>query len=170
MKEFKIMKHALNLLLFFFSGEQYNLTGSSKFALLGETFTWTCRMFVPTNQTAKAVLFYRNNKLVVAIGHINNECITQSANIKYTYACLSDYVYTLTIPAENMTEMEQGSMWRCGYVGNLSYRRVDVMLKIASKTTCTNVHYCRVKYIMSFGFTVDYSKLYLNSEFELIYS
>lgn len=80
------------------------------------------------------------------------------------------HVYTLTIPAENMTEMEQGSMWRCGYVGNSSYRSSDVMLKIASKTTCTNVHYCRVKYIMSFGFTVDYSKLYLNSEFELIYS
>lgn len=108
-------------------------------------------MFVPTNQTAKAVLFYRNNNLVVAIGHINNDCITQSANIKYTYTCLSDYVYTLTIPAENMTEMEQGSMWRCGYVGNSSYRSSDVMLKIASKTTCTNVHYCRVKYIMSFG-------------------
>nr|XP_034303739.1 titin-like isoform X4 [Crassostrea gigas] len=113
------------------AGEQYNLTGSSKFALLGETFTWTCRMFVPTNQTAKAVLFYRNNNLVVAIGHINNDCITQSANIKYTYTCLSDYVYTLTIPAENMTEMEQGSMWRCGYVGNSSYRSSDVMLKIA---------------------------------------
>lgn len=123
------------------------MTGSSQFALLGETFTWTCRMFVPPNQTAKAVLFYRNNNLVVAIGYINNGCITQSANIKYTYTCLSDYVYTLTIPAENMTDDEQGSIWRCEYVTNSSYRSSDVMLKIASKTTCTDVHYCRVKYI-----------------------
>lgn len=102
-------------------------------------------MFVPPNQTANAVLFYRNNYSVVTIGHINNVCITPSVNTKYTYTCLSDYVYTLTIPAENMTEMEQGSMWRCGYVIIPSYRSSDVMLKIASKTACTNVHYCRVK-------------------------
>lgn len=97
-------------------------------------------MFVPPNQTAKAVQFYRNNNLVGTIGHINNECISQSANTKYTYECLSDYVYTLTIPAENMTEMEQGSMWRCGYVVNSSYRSSDVMLKIASKTTCIHMY------------------------------
>lgn len=97
-------------------------------------------MFVPPNQTVKAVKFYRNNNLVVAIGHIKNECISQSPYTKYTYACLSDYVYTLTIPAENMTEMEQGLMWRCEYVGNSSYRSSDVMLKIASKTTCMHMY------------------------------
>lgn len=134
------MKHALNL-FFFFSGEQYNLTGSSQFALLGETFTWTCNMFVPPNHPTKAVRFYRNDNLVVSIGYTNNGCITQIANTKYTSACLSDYVYTLTIAAEYMTEMEQGSMWRCEYLINSSYRSSDVMLKIASKTTCTNVHY-----------------------------
>lgn len=97
-------------------------------------------MFVPPNQTAKAVQFYRNNNLVVAIGHNNNECISQSANTKYTYECLSDYVYTLTIPAENMTQNEQGSMWRCQYILHYSYKSSEAILNIASKMniyTCT---------------------------------
>lgn len=90
-------------------------------------------MFVPPEQTVKAVKFYRNKIICVFIGYLNNDCVNQSANLRYTYACLSDYVYTLTIPAENMTEYEQGSLWRCEYVVNSSYKSSDVIIKIASK-------------------------------------
>lgn len=119
--------------VFFYSGQQFNMTGSSEFASLRQPFTWTCSIFVPPGQTANAVKFYRNNYPCVVIRYLKNDCVNQSANPRYTYACLSDYVYTLTIPAENMTEYEQGSMWRCEYVGNSSYRSSDVIIKIASK-------------------------------------
>lgn len=109
------------------------MTGSSEFASLRQSYTWTCSMFVPTEQTIKGVKFYRNNVLCVFIGYVNNDCVIQSANPNYTYRCLSDYVYTLTIPAENMTEYEQGSLWRCEYMFNSSYRSSDVIIKIASK-------------------------------------
>uniref|UniRef100_A0A8W8LC32 Ig-like domain-containing protein n=1 Tax=Magallana gigas TaxID=29159 RepID=A0A8W8LC32_MAGGI len=118
-------------------GQQFNMTGSSEFASLRQAYTWTCSMFVPPEQTVKGVMFYRNNILCVLIGYLNNDCVNQSANPRYTYACLSDYVYTLTIPAENMTEYEQGSLWRCKYVvySNNGYRSSDVIIKIASPPT-----------------------------------
>lgn len=90
-------------------------------------------MFVAPGQSVNAVKFYRNHIPCVVIGHLNNECLTQSAHPKYIYRCLSDYVYTLTIPAENMTVYEQGSTWRCENVFNSSFRSTDVVLKIASK-------------------------------------
>ncbi|XP_065933039.1 uncharacterized protein [Magallana gigas] len=117
------------------ASQQFNMTGSSEFASLRQAYTWTCSMFVPTEQTVKAVKFYRNNILCGLIGYLNNDCVNQSANPRYTYACLSDYVYTLTIPAENMTEYEQGSLWRCEYVVNSSYRSSDVIIKIARPPT-----------------------------------
>lgn len=117
-----------------------NLTGSSEFAMLGEAFTWTCDMFVPPGQSVNAVKFYRNQILCVAIGHLNNECLTQSAHPKYIYRCLSDNMYTLTIPAKNMTVYEQGSTWRCQYVVNYSFRSTDVILKIASKIYIIHIY------------------------------
>lgn len=109
------------------------MTGSSEFASLRQAYTWTCSMFVPPGQTIKGVKFNRNNVLLAVIGYFNNDCANQSANPRYTYRCLSDYVYTLTIPAENMTEYEQGSLWRCEYMFDSSYRSSDVIIKIASK-------------------------------------
>lgn len=109
------------------------MTGSSEFAPLMQAYTWTCSMFVPPEQSINGVMFFRDNVLCVFIGYRNNDCITQSANPRYTYECLSDYVYSLTIPAENMTEYEQGSMWRCEYVFSSRYRSSDVIIKIASK-------------------------------------
>ncbi|XP_052691739.1 basement membrane-specific heparan sulfate proteoglycan core protein-like isoform X3 [Crassostrea angulata] len=118
-------------------GQQFNMTGSSEFASLRKAYTWTCSMFVPPEQTTKGVIFYRNNAICAVIGYLNNDCVNQSANPRYTYACLSDYVYTLTIPAENMTEYEQGSLWRCEYVFHSvnGYRSSDVIIKIASPPT-----------------------------------
>ncbi|XP_065933048.1 neural cell adhesion molecule 1 isoform X2 [Magallana gigas] len=112
-------------------GQQFNMTGSSEFASLRQAYTWTCSMFVPPGQTIKGVKFNRNNVLLAVIGYFNNDCANQSANPRYTYRCLSDYVYTLTIPAENMTEYEQGSLWRCEYMFDSSYRSSDVIIKIA---------------------------------------
>uniref|UniRef100_A0A8W8LD40 Ig-like domain-containing protein n=1 Tax=Magallana gigas TaxID=29159 RepID=A0A8W8LD40_MAGGI len=111
------------------------MTGSSEFASLRQAYTWTCSMFVPPEQTVKAVKFYRNNILCALIGYLNNDCVNQNYNSRYTYRCLSDNVYTLTIPAENMTEYEQGSLWRCESVVNSSYRSSEVIIKIASPPT-----------------------------------
>lgn len=116
------------------------MTGSSEFAIQGQAFTWTCSMFIPSGETANGVIFYRNNSLCVVIGFLDNNCVNQSANPRYTCKCLSDFVYTLTIPAENMTEYEQGSIWRCVYVVNNNYRSSDVILKIASKIYMYFIH------------------------------
>lgn len=127
------------------SGQQYNLTGSSELAELGQAFTWTCDMFVPPGNTINAVRFYRNSVVCVVIGYRNldNTCLYYSLNPRYTYACLSDDVFTLTIPAENMTEMEQGSMWRCQ--NNHNYKSSEAILNIASKILmCACVQNCRV--------------------------
>lgn len=101
--------------------------------MLGEAFTWTCDMFVPASQTVNAVTFFKDKAVLVVIGHSNNNCAKNIVTTRYIYACSSDHVYTLTIPAEEMTEMEQGSMWRCENLLNSSYRSSDIILKIASK-------------------------------------
>lgn len=120
-------------IIVFFSGQQYNMTGSSEFAVLGEAFTWTCSMFVLPGQTTNAVIFFRNNFVCGVIGYRNNVCVNQSVNPRYTYGCLSDYAYTLTIPTDNMTEYEQGSMWSCENVFNSNYRSSKAILNIAGK-------------------------------------
>lgn len=132
------------------------MTGSSEFASLRQAYTWTCSMFVPPEQTVKGVMFYRNNILCILIGYLNNDCVNQSANPRYTYACLSDYVYTLTIPAENMTEYEQGSLWRCEYVVNSSYRSSDVIIKIASKIYFIYIHHHQYVYIYMYKRAYNY--------------
>lgn len=120
----------LSFLVLILKGEQYNLTGSSEFAVLGEAFTWTCDMYVPPGESLNAVSFYRNQALCAVIGHKDKKCLYQSENSRYIYRCQSEYVYTLTIPAQNMTILEQGSMWICRYVVDSSYRSTDVILKI----------------------------------------
>lgn len=117
-----------------FSGEKYTLTGSNEFAALGENFTWTCKMFVPENQTVNAVVFRRNTTLLVIIGHLTgSECKAQVSNYRYIYECQSEFVYTLMIPAENMTEYEQGSEWMCEYNNGAEYQSPKLTLNIASK-------------------------------------
>lgn len=91
-------------------------------------------MFIPDGKTANAVKFYRVDKACALIGYIDNECYFQSYNDRYTYECLpeSSHQYTLTLPAENMTEFEQRVNWYCEYVEG-SYKSPKVSLKIASK-------------------------------------
>lgn len=90
-------------------------------------------MFTPPNQTVNGVTFYRGNLLCAVIGLITGECTLQISNDRYKYGCLSNSIYTLTIPAQNMTEYEQRSSWSCKYVNDSSYRSSEVILDIASK-------------------------------------
>lgn len=91
-------------------------------------------MFIPNGTYVNAVKFYRADKLCAAIGYIKNECVLRSFNDRYTYECLpeSAHQYTLTLPAENMTEFEQNVKWYCENA-NGTYRSPKVSLKIASK-------------------------------------
>lgn len=113
------------------TGQQYNLTGSAEFAELGKAFTWTCDMFVPTGLPSKSVKFLRNDELSAAVGYINQTCITQILKHNYIYQCLSDYSFALTIPAENMTENEQNSSWKCQYSLRPLIGSLTVNLRIA---------------------------------------
>lgn len=109
------------------------------YATLGENFTLTCSMVNSMDGSVKAVRFFRDESLTVAIGfNTNNICEKQSANPNYTYECISEYIFTLTIPAEKMTEAEQSSEWRCGHIFNSSNKSPAVILQIASKY---NIYY-----------------------------
>nr|XP_022303134.1 titin-like isoform X2 [Crassostrea virginica] len=118
--------------LFSKSKEQlYNMTGSSEYAELGKTFMWTCEMFVPSGMTDNAVFFQRNGKSCGLLAHNEDGCLKFDLNPRYTFACVSEYSYALTIPAENMTEYEEGSVWGCFYPGDGSYKSPHVVLNIA---------------------------------------
>ncbi|XP_065933069.1 hemicentin-1-like isoform X2 [Magallana gigas] len=120
------------------SGQRYNLTGSSTLAVLGKSFTWTCEMFLPPNQTVYGVIFYRNNTNAGILGYSESgTCVNQSTVPKYTYRCVSFSVYTVTIPEEHMTYDEQGLVWRCEFhiTTNIPYTSQNVTLYIA-----TDVH------------------------------
>lgn len=92
-------------------------------------------MFIPPEQTINAVKFHRDHYACAAIGQMRGNCTVQDANDRYRYECSSDFMYTLTIPAQNMTEYEKRSAWSCEYVVNSMYRSPVVILSIASKIT-----------------------------------
>ena len=89
-------------------------------------------MFVPPGQKESRVIFYRNSAAcdVVALAP---QCKRIISDPRYTYECLTESSYTLTIPAENMIEYEQGSVWRCAYPGGGGFRSPDVTLNVSSK-------------------------------------
>lgn len=94
-------------------------------------------MFVPPGYTSNAVKFFRNNKLCVVIGNTTTTCATQSDNCGYSYECLSESKFSLTITAENMTEYENGSKWRCDYVVNVAgYASPQIILNIIASKEC----------------------------------
>lgn len=95
-------------------------------------FTWTCGMFIPPNKTSNVIRFMRNDIQCVYIA-LSNTCTTlPNLNPRYTYKCLSNFMYSLTIPSENMTEFEQNSKWKCISVIP-GYGSPEVTLQIASK-------------------------------------
>lgn len=102
--------------------------------MLGEAFTLTCEMFLLPGDTVSFVKFYRNNVLSVLIGSTSSGCATQSELPRYNYTCVSDSVFSLTIPSGSMTKVEQGSIWRCEYYNKPLYKSHDITLKIAGKS------------------------------------
>nr|XP_022345367.1 hemicentin-1-like isoform X3 [Crassostrea virginica] len=130
-KLFMLMSLCVSLLGTTTEGQQYNMTGSSEFAVLGKDFTWTCEMFVPPRETTNGVRFLRNNASCAQVGHVDGTCFYGILNTRYTYGCSSPFSYTLTIPAENMTEYEQGSMWMCEYFYDSGFRSLVVTLHLA---------------------------------------
>lgn len=125
----KITKVNYGLLSYANLGQQYNLTGSSKFAVLGETFIWTCELVAPSGNVP-AVKFAKNNNIVGTVGYQNSRCIDNHAS-DYIFGCLSETKFTLTIPAT--TESEQNSVWRCEYANNQIFRSGNVTLTVSSK-------------------------------------
>lgn len=120
-----------------FSVHQYlTLTGSSDYASLGKVFTMTCRMLKPLEISTNYVLIKRNSISCAGIGYVSGSCRIHSNNPRYTYGCLSENAYTLTIPADNMTEYEQNSQWHCESIANSSYRSPSIILNIAG-TICS---------------------------------
>ncbi|XP_062603323.1 uncharacterized protein LOC134265101 [Saccostrea cucullata] len=113
-------------------GQQFNLTGSPKIPVLGEEFNWTCEAFVPPAERSADVFFYRNSYSSVLAAVIGSKCYTFGRDPRYIIECLSESTFTLTIPAENMTEYEQNSIWSCRSSGNLLYRSPEFVLNIES--------------------------------------
>ena len=105
------------MLFYFNPGQQYNLTRSSEYAQLNMPYVWTCEMFVPTGKTINVIIFKRNAAPCGQIGVIEEQCKTFALNPRYVFECQKDnkHMFTLTIPAENMTEYEQSSVWQCHY-------------------------------------------------------
>lgn len=97
-------------------------------------------MFIPPGQTINAVKFKRDKYTCAAIGQIRGNCTVLVSKDRYRYYCSSEFIYTLTIPAQNMTEYEQGSAWYCEYFSNPMYRSPMVILNIASKITNSFKH------------------------------
>lgn len=131
---------------YFFPGQQYNLTGSSTFAMLGQAFTWKCDMFLPQDQSGYGVSFYRDNYLCLTVGYREGSCNHQSSCPEYNHQCLTTTQYSLTIPREKLTMEEQGRSWKCTYASSTKYTSPTIKLKIASRVDSiykffpTNLH------------------------------
>ena len=89
-------------------------------------------MFVPPLGKTSGAKFYRNSAACGIVG-LMPQCKWLISDYRYTYGCLTKSSFTLTISAENMTEYEQGSVWRCEFPGSGYYRSPDVILNVSSK-------------------------------------
>eukprot|EP00105_Crassostrea_gigas_P007315 XP_011421516.1 PREDICTED: cell adhesion molecule 2 isoform X1 [Crassostrea gigas] len=111
---------------------QYNLTGSLPAAILGKAYSWTCSIFTPVDQKYTVVKFTRNNILVGTVGwNSDGTCLSNPQSSRYELHCVSENVFSLSIPPASMTKYEESSDWRCGYFGDESYKSKVVQLKIA---------------------------------------
>ena len=89
-------------------------------------------MTIPPGQIIDAVTFTRNGIPVGLVGRFSNgTCASFDTHPRYNYRCESDNVFSLIIPADNMTEYENNSVWQCIYFGDGRYRSLDQLLKIA---------------------------------------
>ena len=89
-------------------------------------------MSKPPHQTINVVSFYRNSTYVGTVGRFpNGTCATDSFHPRYDYRCVTDNVFSLIIPGDNMTEYENNSVWQCQYFGDGHYRSSNQLLQIA---------------------------------------
>lgn len=114
---------------------QYNLTGSLPAAILGKAYSWTCSIFTPVDQKYTVVKFTRNSILVGTVGwNSDGTCLPNTQSSRYELHCVSENVFSLSIPPASMTKYEESSDWRCGYFGDESYKSKVVQLKIAGNS------------------------------------
>ncbi|KAJ8321358.1 hypothetical protein KUTeg_001084 [Tegillarca granosa] len=94
----------------------WTLTGSSEFAVAGESFTLICN---PPDSNAIAVKWKRLDIDTTATGTCRasveaNGCrIDNKSDTQYQYTCEPGPVYKLTIPANVMTNSQNNKVWRC---------------------------------------------------------
>ena len=89
-------------------------------------------MTIPPGQTINAVTFTRNGIGVGLVGRFSNgTCASFDTHPRYNYRCDTDDIFSLLIPADNMTEYENNSVWQCLYPGDGNYKSSDQLLKIA---------------------------------------
>ncbi|KAJ8319720.1 LOW QUALITY PROTEIN: hypothetical protein KUTeg_002731 [Tegillarca granosa] len=98
------------------SNAAWTLTGSSEFAVAGESFTLTCN---PHDSNAVAVKWKRLDIDTTATGTSRatieaTGCkIGSGSDTQYQYTCEPGPVYKLTIPANEMTNSQNNKVWRC---------------------------------------------------------
>ena len=110
---------------------QFNLSGSLQAAILGKDFSWECSTPKSPNARLYGVTFTRDGiEVGMVIRFPNGTCVSVSLHPRYDYQCDTDHVFSLIIPANNMTEYENNSMWQCEYIGG-GYRSSNQLLKIA---------------------------------------
>ncbi|KAJ8311026.1 hypothetical protein KUTeg_011422 [Tegillarca granosa] len=113
----------------------WTLTGSSEFAVAGESFTLTCN---PHDSNDFAVYWKRldidttgtNRASVVA-----NGCkVEKGSDTQYRYTCEPGPVYKLTIPANVMTNSQNNKVWRCESVfgGAAAEYKIKLQVPVSS--------------------------------------
>ncbi|KAJ8298174.1 hypothetical protein KUTeg_024705 [Tegillarca granosa] len=115
----------------------WTLTGSSEFAVAGESFTLKCN---PQDSNAVAVLWKRLDIDTTATGTnraivTSNGCrIGSGYDTQYQYTCEPGPLYKLTIPAHVMTNSQNNKVWRCesAYGGAAAEYTVKVHVPVSS--------------------------------------
>ncbi|KAJ8311213.1 hypothetical protein KUTeg_011241 [Tegillarca granosa] len=110
----------------------WTLTGSSEFAVAGESFTLTCN---PQDSNAVAVLWRRLDIDTTATSRANvetNGCkIGSGSDTQYQYTCEPGPVYKLIIPANVMTNSQNNKVWRCeSFFGNGAAAEYKVKVQV----------------------------------------
>lgn len=126
----------------------------------------------PNQISTHYVFFKRNASTCVGIGYINGVCRINSYISKYTYECLSESIYSLTIPADNMTKDEQNSRWHCESVVIIPVTEVQVSyLKLQVRYISNYQNTCFVLKILNrvlfyfFFLMFYYIYIYQNNKF-----
>ena len=114
---FRKLKLSICIILFPYSvSASVTLTASPNTAVVGESLTLTCSH----NEASEPIQWFRGGTTVAFIKVDPPPCglvtaaSTPGVTDRYSYTCdVQNKVFTLTIPAVNMTEDEHGVEWKC---------------------------------------------------------